>query len=70
MDKFKQYFLGLVHYTSNPDYLATSLTLSYSTCTKQHNFINNIPVKDQDCWLLYSLCPSVLLIICVTLMYI
>lgn len=34
-----------MHYTSNPDYLATWLMLSYSACTKQHNSINDVQVK-------------------------
>lgn len=45
IDKFKQYFLRLMHYTSNLDYLATWLMLSYSACTKQHNSINDVQVK-------------------------
>lgn len=45
IDKFKQYFLRLMHYTSNPDYLATWLMFSYSACTKQHNSINDVQVK-------------------------
>lgn len=34
-----------MHYTSNPDYLATWLMFSYSACTKQHNSINDVQVK-------------------------
>lgn len=45
IDKFKQYFLRLMHYTSYPDYLATWLMFSYSACTKQHNSINDVQVK-------------------------